>query len=76
MKKGKNKKLEKILFENEIEQFNLFLKEKKAKRGRPLKSFSKLEDLIKLHYMMKDIDKKLADIKIYYYKYFDDVLTK
>ena len=72
----KNKKLDKILFEMEIEKFALVLKDKKAKRGRPLKSFSKLEDLIKLYSMMKDIDKKFIEIKSYYYKYFDDVLTK
>ena len=67
MKKGKkNKKLDKILFDLEIEKFALVLKDKKAKRGRPLKSFSKLEDLIKLYSMMKDIDKTLVDIKSYY----------
>ena len=77
LKKGKkNKKLDKLLFELEIEKFYFILKDKKSKRGRPLKSLSKLEDLIKLYSMMKDIDKKFVDIKSYYYKYFDDVLNK
>ena len=70
----KNVKLDKLLFELEVEKYNLLLKEKKSKRGRPLKSISKLEDLIKLYSMMKDIDKKFVDIKSYYYKYFDEVL--
>ena len=71
----KSKKLDKILFELEIEQFCLALKDIKSKRGRPLKSLSKLEDLIKLYSILKDIDKKLSDVKSYYLKYFDDVLS-
>ena len=71
----KNKKLDKILFDVEIEEFALVFKDK-VKRGRPLKSFSKLEDLIKLHFMMKDIDKKFVDIKSYYLKYFDGDIIK
>ena len=70
-----NKKLDKILFDVEIEEFALVFKDK-VKRGRPLKSFSKLEDLIKLHFMMKDIDKKFVDIKSYYLKYFDGDIIK
>ena len=72
----KSKKLDKILFELEIEKFNLVLKDTKSKRGRPLKSLSKLEDLIKLYSILKDIDKKFIDVKSYYFKYFDDVLSQ
>ena len=71
----KSKKLDKILFELEIEKIGLALKDIKSKRGRPLKSLSKLEDLIKLYSILKDIDKKLSDVKSYYLKYFDDGLS-
>ena len=60
----------------EIEKFELVTKETKPKRGRHLKSLSKLEDLIKLYSILKDIDKKFIDVKSYYFKYFDDVLSK
>ena len=65
----KSKKLDKILFVIEIE---IALKDIKSKRGRPLKALSKLEDLIKLYSILKDIDKKISDVKSYYLKYFDD----
>ena len=71
----KSKKLDKILFELEIEKFGFALKDIKSKRGRPIKSLSKLEDLIKLYATLMDIDKKLCDVKSYYMKYFDDVLS-
>ena len=71
----KRKRLDKILFELEIEKFGQALKDIKSKRGRPIKSLSKLEDLIKLYATLMDIDKKLCDVKSYYMKYFDDVLT-
>ena len=71
----KSKKLDKILFELEIEKFGHALKDIKSKRGRPIKSLSKLEDLIKLYATLMDIDKKLCDVKSYYMKYFDDVLS-
>ena len=75
MKKGeKIKKLDKILFDLEIEKFGIALKDIKSKRGRPLKSLSRLQDLIKLYATLKDIDKKM-DVKSYYLKYFDDVLN-
>ena len=75
MKKGeKIKKLDKILFDLEIEKFGIALKDIKSKRGRPLKSLSRLQDLIKLYAALKDIDKKM-DVKSYYLKYFDDVLN-
>ena len=68
----KSKKLDKILFEIEIEKFGLAIKDIKSKRGRPLKSLTKLEDLIKLYSSLMDIDKKISDIKSYYFKYFDN----
>ena len=71
----KSKKLDKILFDLEIEKFALALKDIKSKRRRPLKSLSRLEDLIKLYATLKDIDKKIMDVKSYYLKYFDDVLN-
>ena len=68
----KSKKLDKILFEIEIEKFGLAVKEIKSKRGRPLKSLTKLEDLIKLYSSLMDIDKKISDIKNIYFQYFDN----
>ena len=64
----KNKKLDKMLFDLEIQKFILF--KDKSKRGRPLKSFTKLEDLIKLYSMMKDIDKKICGYKKLLYEIF------
>ena len=69
----KSKRLDKILFELEIEKFGQALKDIKSRRGCPIKSLSKLEDLIKLYATLMDIDKKLIDVKSYYMKYFDDV---
>ena len=59
----KSKKLEKRLFELEIEMFGRAVKDIKSKPGRPLKSLSKLEDLIKLYSSLMDIGKKMIDIK-------------
>ena len=36
----------------------------------------KLDDLIKLYSLIKDIDEKFLEAKIYYKKYFSDILTK
>ena len=56
----KRRNLTKYYLIYEIEKFGQALKDIKSKRGRPLKSLSKLEDLIKLYAtLMKDIDKKL-----------------
>ena len=68
----KSKKLDKILFEIEIEKFGLAVKDIKSKRGRPLKSLTKLEDLIELYSSLMDIDKKISDIKNIYFQYFDN----
>ena len=37
---------------------------------------TKLDDLIKLYSLIKDIDEKFLEAKIYYNKYFCDILTK
>ena len=55
----------------EIEKFNLVTKDVKSKRGRPSKSFTKLEDLIKLYSILLDIDKKIKYVKESYFQYFD-----
>ena len=67
----KSKKLDKRLFELEIEMFGLVVKDIKSKPGRPLKSLSKLEDLIRLYSSLMDIDKKISDIKKIYFQYFE-----
>ena len=67
----KSKKLDRILFEIEMEKFGLAVRDVKSKRGRPSKSLTKLEDLIKLYSMLLDIDKKIKDIKDTYFQYFD-----
>ena len=67
----KSKKLDKRLFELEIAMFGFVVKDIKSKPGRPLKSLSKLEDLIRLYSSMMDIDKKISDIKNIYFQYFD-----
>ena len=60
------------MFEIEIEKFGLAVKDIKSKRGRPLKSLTKLEDLIKLYSSLMDIDKKISDIRNIYFEYFDN----
>ena len=67
----KSKKLDKRLFELEIEMFGFVVKDIKSKPGRPLKSLSKLEDLISLYSSLMDIDKKISDIKKIYFQYFE-----
>ena len=79
----KNDKLDKILFDAEIAKFYRF----KDKKIIPLETLTKMEDLIKLYSLIKDIFKKYEDAKIfyfgniedvkqYYHKYFRDLLTK
>ena len=67
----KSKKLNKRLVELEIEMFGLVVKDIKSKPGRPSKSLSKLEDLIRLYSSLMDIDKKISDIKKIYFQYFE-----
>ena len=55
----------------EMEKFSLAVKDVKSKRGRPSKSLTKLEDLIKLYSMLLDIDKKIKYIKDAYFQYFN-----
>ena len=51
--------------------FGLVVKDIKSKPGRPSKSLSKLEDLIRLYSSLMDIDKKISDIKKIYFQYFE-----
>ena len=44
----------------------------KSRPGRPSKSLSKLQDLIKLYSTLIDIDKKMNDVKIGFKKYFEE----
>ena len=67
----KSKKLDKRLFELEIEVFGLVVKDIKSKPGRPSKSSSQLEDLIRLYSSLMDIDKKISDMKKIYFQYFE-----
>ena len=67
----KSKKLDKRLCELEMEMFGYVVKDMKSKPGRPLKSLTKLEDLIRLYSSMKDFVEKISDIKKIYYKYFE-----
>ena len=67
----KSKKLDKRLFELEIEMFGLVVKDIKSKPGRPSKTLSKIEDLIRLYSSLMDIDKKISDIKKMYFQYFE-----
>ena len=67
----KSKKLDKRLFELEIEMFGLVVKDIKSKPGRQSRSLSKLEDLIRLYSSLMDIDKKISDIKKIYFQYFE-----
>ena len=65
----KNEKLDKILFDVEIVKFNHF----KDKKSIPLETLTKLEDLIELYSLLKDIFKKYEDAKIYYFGNIEDV---
>ena len=72
----RSKKLDKRLSELEIEMFGYVVKDMKSKPGRPLKSLSKLEDLISLYSSMKDFDEKISDMKKIYYKYFEKEMER
>ena len=54
----KSKKLDKRLFELEIEMFVYAIKDIKSKLGSPSKSLSKLEGMIRLYFTIMDVDKK------------------
>ena len=65
----KSKKLDKRLYEVEIDMFEVVVRDIKSRPGRPSKSLSKLQDLIRLYSTLMDIDKKMNDVKIGYKKY-------
>ena len=68
----KSKKLDKRLYEVEIDMFEVVVRDIKSRPGRPSKSLSKLQGLIKLYSTLMDIDKKMNDVKIGYKKYFEE----
>ena len=72
----KSKKLDKRLYEVEIDMFEVVVRDIKSRPGRPSKSLTKLQDLIGLYSTLMDIDKKMNDVKIGYKKYFEDMLGK
>ena len=54
----KSVKLDKRLYEVEIDMFEVVVRDVRERRGRPSKSLSKLQDLIRLYSTLMDIDKK------------------
>ena len=58
MKGKKSVKLDKRLYEVEIDMFEVVVRDIKSRPGRPSKSLSKLQDLIRLYSTLMDIDKK------------------
>ena len=56
--------------------FEVVVRDIKSRPGRPSKSLSKLQDLIRLYSTLMDIDKKLEDVKLGFKKYFEDKLGK
>ena len=72
----KSKKLVKRLYELEIDMFEVVVRDIKSRPGRPSKSLSKLQDLIRLYSTLIDIDKKMNDVKIGFKKYFEEELGR
>ena len=70
--KKKNEKLEKKLFEVEVDLFEDVVDELKAKPGRPSKSLSKLEDMIRIYCSIKEVNKRIRYIKTKYEYYYDE----
>ena len=54
----KRVKLDKRLYEVEIDMFEVVVRDIKSRPGRPSKSLSKLHDLIRLYSTLMDIDKQ------------------
>ena len=54
----KSTKLYKRLYELEIDMFEVVVRDIKSRPGRPSKSLSKLQDLIRLYSTLIDIDKQ------------------
>ena len=72
----KSVKLDKRLYEVEIDMFEVVVRDIKSRPGRPSKSLSKLQDLIRLYSTLMDIDKKMEDVKLGFKKYFEETLGK
>ena len=72
----KSVKLDKRLYEVEIDMFEVVVRDIKSRPGRPSKSLSKLQDLIRLYSTLMDIDKKMEDVKLRFKKYVEDKLGK
>ena len=70
----KSVKLDKRLYEVEIDMFEDVVRDIKSRPGRTSKSLSKLQDLIRLYSTLIDIDKKMDDVKLGFKKYFEDKL--
>ena len=62
----KSNKLDKRLFELEIDMMEDLVKDKRSKPGRPSNSISRLDDWIRDYSSIKDIDKKIRDLKKIY----------
>ena len=67
----KSKKLNRRLFELEIDMFEVVVRDIKSRPGRPSKTLSKLQDLIRLYSSLMDVDKKMSDIKNGFKQYFE-----
>ena len=67
----KSKKLNRRLFELEIDMFEVVVRDIKSRPGRPSKSLSKLQVLISLYSSLMDVDKKTIDIKNGFKQYFE-----
>ena len=72
----KSVKLDKRLYEVEIDMFEVVVRYIKSRPGRPSKSLSKLQDLIRPYSTLMDMDKKMEDLKLGFKKYFEDKLGK
>ena len=72
----KSVKLDKRLYEVEIDMFEVVVRDIKSRPGHPSKTLSKLQDLIRLYSTLMDIDKKMEDVKLGFKKCFEDKLGK
>ena len=60
----KSRKLDKRLYELEIDMFEDVARDVTVKPGRPSKSFSKLQDLIRIYSTLMNIDERIEDVKL------------
>ena len=72
----KNEKLDRRLFESEIVDFEYAVKVLKTKPGRPSKSLSKLEDMIRDYRTIMDVDKKIRHLRKIYFQYLDKEMER